>query len=147
MHQPSSKQMILITVAAIAIISLLGYFVFTAEKPQMKIGTSDFFMQKGDPAIEGETAPEEAQAYTTIMVTPKGFEPSSLSIKIGETVSFQNKTDDIIQLHTKSERIEIKREVQQPNASRKISFNKSGTAQIINVFNRKHKFTLTVRRN
>lgn len=148
-------KVILGSVAAIAIIGGLAALVGSSSKDLvLNYPSSDGSGKRADGLPDRiEIGMEEMEAEAAAanmpkatMITKDGFRPSSITLKMGDNITFYNKTGSRSQIYTKSNRVEIIREIQQDGDSRKIVFPNSGTIEVIDVFNPGIKFTVNVTR-
>lgn len=99
--------------------------------------------------MEEETALVEEEAGTTVptvYITRQGFKPKVAQIKVGDKIIFINKTGRNSQLYTKSDRLELIREVTLDGDERAITFPRIGQIDIVDVFNKDIKLRVYVQK-
>jgi len=145
-----SKKTTLLTVviAAVLLLAVVAIAMNAPNKPSADEATSETTQQA--PATETENSTdEEQQVAATITYTDDGFDPSTLTVKSGDTVRVENRSSSEFSLnsgdhptHTKASELNVG-EVPQ-NGSRTFTMTKRGTWPFHNHNNPTHEGMITV---
>lgn len=105
-------------------------------KEQIRIGMED----------EALDAQSSISTPPTVSITREGFVPNRVRVTMGDTIIFTNNTGRNSQLYTKSDAVDLIREVTMDGDKRILEFKKSGEIDIVDVFNKGIKLTVYVQR-
>ena len=85
----------------------------------------------------------EAAAHS-VSQKGKSFEPATVSLKVGETLNFQNNDDVTHNAFSTSKGNEFNSKVQLPGSASSITFREAGTVEVRCAFHPKMRLTITV---
>ena len=96
MNKKGLEPIVIVIIALIIVVAIGGYLIVQKQQPGVSKETAENTMKK-EGTVENTPAPSDTSTPSTkiVQITSYGFDPETVTIKAGDTVTFVNK-DSIV---------------------------------------------------